>query len=145
MMQENEVFEVRIRDVYNYLFSYGGQSQFFRELSVNRRFTGSRCPKCDFVWCPPRTTCSKCLSPTEFAELGDEGEIITTLTLAIPPPALKYLKSSLSVALVKLDGSNTCFKTIVIPKGGKLQKGMRVKAKLRKKIETLTDFYFAPI
>lgn len=144
-MSENKIFEVKIRDIYNYLFSYGGQSQFFKNLSENKKFTGSKCLQCGFVWCPPRIHCSKCHGATEFIDLVDQGEIITQLQLATPPSTMKNFKSFISVALIKLDGSDTCFKAIVISNDSKLKPGTKVKAKFRKKVKGIADYYFAPV
>jgi len=145
-MKENEVYEVKITDTYNYLFSYGGQTPFFENLSKNKKFTGSKCVQCGFVWCPPRIHCSKCHGATEFIDLVDEGEIITSLLLAIPPPSMKDdFKSNVSVALIKLGGSDTCFKAIVNSEGLQLKPGTRVKAKYKDKINGIDDFYFEPV
>ena len=144
-MKESNIFEVKIRDTYNYLFSYGGQSEFFKNLCENNKFIGSKCSQCGFVWCPPRIHCSNCYSSTEFIDLPDQGEIVTQLQLTTPPLTMKKFTSVLSVALIKLDGSDTCFKAIVIPRGSNLKPGTRVKAKFRKDGTGITTFYFEPV
>ncbi|MFC2039718.1 Zn-ribbon domain-containing OB-fold protein [Chloroflexota bacterium] len=144
-MNESEIFEIEITDVYNYLFSYGGQSHFFRNLAENKKFSGSKCLQCGFVWCPPRLHCSKCYGATEFVDLVDEGEIITFLELAIPPSSMKNFKSALGVALIRLDGADTCLKAIVYSKGIKLIPGTRVKAKYKNRINRISDYYFETV
>ena len=140
-MKASEIFEVDFRDVYNYRFSYGGQSGYFKGLE-NGKLTASKCTHCGFVWCPPRPVCSKCYGSAEALELSGEGEILTSIVLVAPPPRLKHVKSPVASALVKPDGADTCIKAMVVSKTGVFARGTRVKAKFMGKIKTIADFYF---
>ncbi len=140
-MKATEIFEVEFRDVYNYRFSYGGQSSYFRGLEEGK-LTASKCTNCGFVWCPPRPICSKCYCAAEAIELSGEGEIVTSIELVAPPPRLKHVKLPIASALVKPDGADTCIKAMVVSKTGVFARGTRVRAKFMRKIKTIADFYF---
>ena len=145
-MNEKEILEVPIKDAYHYLFSYGGLSPFFKELSENKRFMGAKCPRCDTIWFPPRVNCSKCYCPNEWVRVGSEGEVVCSVIVPTPAAKFRELGAPLFAAMIKLDGCDSCFKAIVIPKGTEeVQKGARVKPVFKEKIESIADFYFEPI
>ena len=143
-MNDPEFFEVELKDVFNYRFSYGGQSAYFRGLERGK-LVASRCSKCDFVWLPLRPTCSKCYSITEAVELSGEGEVLCSLELLSPPPRLKHIKSPIASALIRPDGADTCIKAMVVSRTGTFAKGTRVKAKFMGRVKTIADFYFVTI
>jgi len=143
-MSDTEIFEVDLKDVFNYRFSYGGQSAYFRGLE-NGKLVASKCSKCGFVWLPLRPTCSKCYSAAETIELSGEGEVLCSLELMSPPPRLKHIKSPVASALIRPDGADTCIKAMVVSKKGTFAKGTRVKAKFMGKVKTIADFYFVTI
>lgn len=143
-MKDDKAFEVRFNDTFNYLFSYGFQSRFFHELNNNRRFVASRCPRCNFVWFPPREMCSKCFGATDIVVLFGGAELVSALVLPEPPRTLRNIKSPVSVALVKMDQTDTLFKTLVVAPGGAPPKGTRLIPRLHKNIQTLADLYFVP-
>ena len=129
-MKDVEIFEADIKDVFNYRFSYGGQSEYFRGLE-NGKLVASKC--------------SKCYSGTETTELSGEGEVLCSLTLMAPPPRLKHIKSPVASALIRPDGADTCIKAMVVSRKGPVAKGTRVKAKFMGKVKTIADFYFVTI
>ncbi|TAK31661.1 MAG: hypothetical protein EPO21_17165 [Chloroflexota bacterium] len=144
MSDETRILEVQIKDEFHFKFSHGGASRFFIELSENRRFMGTRCPQCGHVWCPPRIICSRCLSSTEWVEVRDEGEVLCAVPIHMSLGLdLSHLGSPQVCALIKLDGSDTCFKAIVAPKLGEtVQKGSRVRAVFKGTVQTIADFSF---
>ena len=142
-MTNPDIFEVELRDVYNYRLSYGGQSAYFRGLERGK-LLASKCTHCGFVWLPFRPTCSKCYNEVDGLELTGEGEILTSLELGAPPPRLRHVKSPVASALIHLDGADTCIKAMVVSRSG-FGKGRRVKAKYMAKIKTIADFYFITI
>lgn len=147
-----EYLEVPYRSVFEYLFSYGGISRFFREVVDNQCIMGTKCKRCGKVYCPPKTHCGVCYVDTEWVPLSGEGtvETATYVTYAPAKDALhKYLSLPYVLALVKLDGADTALLNTVYVKDvtlGQVKSGMRVRAVFREKREgRLTDFYFEPI
>lgn len=143
-MKDAEIFEVALQDVFNYRFSYGGQSAYFRGLS-NGKLIASRCPKCNFVWLPLRPTCSRCYSSTDRMELSGEGEVLCSLELLSPPPHMKHIESPIASSLIRPDGADTCIKAMVVSEKGVFAKGTRVRAKFMGDVKTIADFYFVTI
>jgi len=143
-MKDAEIFEVELQDVFNYRFSYGGQSPYFKGLE-NGRLIASKCAKYGFVWLPLRPTCSKCYSTTEIMALSGEGEVLCSLELVSPPPHLKHIKSPVASSLIRPDGADTCIKAMVVSENGVFAKGTRVKATFMGVVKTIADFYFVTI
>jgi uncharacterized OB-fold protein len=140
-MKDAEIFEVEIQDVFNYRFSYGGQSPYFKGLA-NGKLVASKCTQCGFVWLPLRPTCSKCYANAEVMELSGEGEVLCSLVLVAPPPHLAHIKSPVASSLIRPDGADTCIKAMVVSESGVFAKGTRVKAKFMGEVKTIADFYF---
>jgi len=152
MTASEQPFEVRDSIVNDYLYSYGGISRFFREIVENRQIMGTRCPTCAKVWCPPRTHCSDCYVATTWIPLSGEGVVRSAINCYYVPTNYslhKYLHMPYVLALVQLDGADTCLHSVVHvdePVLGSVKPGMRVRAVFREQREgRLTDFYFAPI
>lgn len=141
-----EPFETVLRDEYTYHLSHGGQSHFFRQIAENQQFSATRCPSCNTVWIPTRLTCSRCFAPTEWVDLGKEGVIVTALWPAPTPPGFGEFEGKVGVALIQLDGANTCFKAVIVGESGQeLAAGSRVKAVFKEhRVGSLLDFYFIP-
>lgn len=142
-----EPFEVKLHDEYHYLFSYGGESPFFRHVKENGQFMGARCPQCQTVWLPPRATCSRCLVPTQWTGLSNEGIIVTALWPSPAPLGFEAFGDKCGVALVQLDGATTCFKAVIVGnRPGAFKAGSRVRAVFKDVREgTVLDFYFVPV
>ena len=143
-MKDEEIFEVELQDVFNYRFSYGGQSAYFKGLE-SRKLIASKCSQCGFVWLPLRPTCSKCYSSTDNFELSGEGEVLCSLELVSPPPQLAHVQSPVASSLIRLDGADTCIKAMVVSKHGVFAKGTRVRAEFMNEVKTIADFYFVTI
>ena len=90
-----------------YHHSYGLISKFFQGL-LEKKLYGTRCPKCELVFCPPRAHCwrRKCrLEETEWIELPLHGTVITYSLMAFAAtPFLKQLPFILTY--VRVDGTN---------------------------------------
>lgn len=140
-MDDQSIFEVDLTDVYRYKFSYGGQSPYFHGLA-HRKLLASRCSACGFTWLPMRQVCSRCYADTQPVELANEGEILTSLPLPSVPDQLKSLNAPVASALVRVDGADTCIKTMVVSPTGNFAKGTRVKAEFAPQIRTIADFWF---
>ena len=143
-MKDTDIFEVELQDVFNYRFSYGGQSPYFKGLE-NGKLIASKCSGCGFVWLPLRPTCSKCYSTTETMELSGEGEVLCSLVLVAAPPQLAHIKSPVASSLIRPDGADTCIKAMVVSENGVFAKGTRVKAQFKGEVKTIGDFYFVTI
>ncbi|HSV83231.1 MAG TPA: zinc ribbon domain-containing protein [Ramlibacter sp.] len=140
-MENPEIFEVELKDVYHYRLSYGGQSPFFTGLQ-RQQLIASRCTQCGHVWLPLRPICSKCYAPAKPEALSGGGEILTSIVLPQVPEALKHLDAPVASALVLPEGADTCMKVFVVSKDGRFAKGTRVTARYLPEIRTIADFYF---
>lgn len=143
-MDQPDIFEVELQDVYNYRFSYGGQSSYFRGLE-RRELTASECKKCGFTWCPPRPVCSHCYEETGPLKLSGEGGVLVILSLSVMPEQFKNLQGTVYSALIRPDGTDTCIKAFVVSGRNDVVKGARVRAEYFPTIKTIADFYFVPI
>jgi uncharacterized OB-fold protein len=71
------VYQSRIKVPYTWSVGETG-SRFLIELRDHKKIFGTRCPKCDMVYLPPRKTCGRCFSNLhEWVELGPQGTLIT--------------------------------------------------------------------
>jgi uncharacterized OB-fold protein len=145
-----EPFEIATRILNEYRYSYGGISPFFRALAEEKKLTGTRCPKCATVFCPPRTRCGNCYVHTEWVELPDTATVVSAIDCYYVPENYElhdYLDLPYTLALVRVDGADTCLHTAVHYDGphvrGKVRPGARVTAMFRERREgRLTDVYF---
>ena len=143
-MDNQNIFEADLTDVYRYKFSYGGQSPYFHGRARGR-LVASCCQSCHFTWLPMREICSRCYGETKKLELSNEGEILTSLVLPSAPIHLEQFGFPVASALVRIDGADTCIKTLVVSRTGNFAKGTRVKAEFGPKISTIGDFWFVTI
>lgn len=142
-MNETDIFEVELEDVYRYRLSYGGQSAYFHGLR-NKTLIASRCSGCGFVWLPLRPLCSKCYAPASEYPLSGKGEVITTIVLPQAPAHLAHLDAVIATALVRPDGADTCIKAFMVVDENGSPPGTRVQARYLPEIRTIADFYFVP-
>lgn len=140
-MNEQNIFEADLTDVYHYKFSYGGQSPYFHGLARGK-LVASRCKACGFTWLPMRQVCSRCYGDTTQVELANEGVVLTSLLLPSAPSHLKALGAAVASALVRVDGADTCIKALVMSPSGNFAPGTRVKAHFGREIQTIGDFWF---
>jgi len=145
-----EIFEVPWQLRVDYLYSYGELSKFFRELVENKRLFATQCSQCGKVFMPPRGDCPYCWAPTEWVLLSGKGTVISCTYSYQPSEAAvaQYLDLPIILAIIKLDGTDTCFYHVVDAKDktiGSVKAGTRVKAVFREeRIGTIADFYFVP-
>jgi uncharacterized OB-fold protein len=140
--------------VYTHKFEAGRTgSRFLRELRDNKKIMGLKCPKCNKVCVPPRSTCKECFSKLDkWIEVGPEGKLLTYTVLRVARTAEKdTLKKQLPVAygIIKLDGADTGFVHMLGEVDlDKIKIGMRVKAVFRedeRKGNILDINYFKPV
>jgi hypothetical protein len=133
------------------IFSYTAgtiRSRFLTEIRDNKKIVGTKCPNCDMVWVPARSTCVKCFAGLkEFVEVGNTGTV-TTHTLINAFREFYPLKPPFIFGIIQLDGADTGLVHLigeVNPE--KVKIGMRVKAVFKEeRIGSILDIkYFKPI
>ena len=133
------------------IFSYTAgiiRSKFLTELRDNKKIVGTRCPNCNLVWVPARSTCVKCFaSLKEFVEVGNTG-IVTTYSVVNTYQKFYPLKPPFILGIIQLDGADTGLVHLigeVNPEDVKL--GMRVMAVFKdERIGSILDIhYFKPV
>ncbi len=133
------------------IFSYTAgtvRSRFLTEIRDNKKIVGTKCPHCDTVWVPARSTCVKCFaSLREFVEVGHTGTV-TTHTLINTFREFYPLRPPFIFGIIQLDGADTGLVHLigeVNPE--KVKIGMRVKAVFKEeRIGSILDIkYFKPI
>ena len=127
-------------------------TRFLRELRDNERIMGLKCPACNRVYVPPRSTCKECFAKLDqWVEVSGEGTLLTYTVLRTPRQAqLKELHRELPVAygIVQLDGADTGFVHLLGEVDlDKLKVGMRVQAVFKEEREgNILDIkYFKPL
>lgn len=124
-------------------------SRFFTELRDKQKIWGTKCPKCQKVYIPPRKNCPQCFCAIgEWTEINSTG-ILTTFTIVrYSDPNLHPVKAPFAYGIIQLDGADTGLLHMV---GGVdvnlIQSGMRVEAVFRtERVGSLLDIeYFRPI
>jgi uncharacterized protein len=107
-MKNYEPFEVdqRMTAHSNY---YAGRmgSRFYITLRDKQKILGARCPKCNKVLWPPRSTCGVCFSAlTETVEIGPLGTVESFTVVTYNEP-VQPRKAPFIYVIVKLDGADT--------------------------------------
>ena len=131
-----------------YRYSMGAAaSKFFSEIRDNKKIMGIRCPKCDLVYVPPRSTCGRCFSPlNDWVEVGGQGTLETYTRVRYQPP-VQPVAAPFFYGIIKLDGADTGLPHLIGDANGKeLRIGMRVQAVFKEeRVGNLLDIlYFKP-
>jgi len=128
---------------FNYHYSYGRVSRFFREVIENKRLYANRCNSCAFTWSPPRGGCPKCHGDLEWVALNGEGTIVSYTIVYVATSEFDH-EAPYAVGYIKLDGCNTSmYQRIISDDLTKLKVGMRVKAVFKNNRQgTVNDFHF---
>ncbi len=126
-------------------------SKFLVELRDNRNIKGIKCPTCNIVSVPPRSTCKYCFGElTEMVDVSDKGTLLT-YTIAHEANPIQPVKGSPVIyGIVQLDGADTGFVHLLGEVDlKKIKSGMRVKAVFKPKkqrVASILDIkYFKPI
>ena len=132
-----------------YKYSVGAAgSRFFRKLKDSKRILGIRCPQCQCVYVPPRSTCGTCFSKLdEWVEVADIGTLLSYTVVHYSLP-VHPLKTPFAYGIIQLDGADTGlahFLGEVEP--DKIAIGMRVEAvfEAERKGNILDIRYFRPL
>ncbi|NQT74692.1 MAG: Zn-ribbon domain-containing OB-fold protein [Chloroflexi bacterium] len=126
-------------------------SKFLIELRDNKKIKGIKCPECNQVYVPPRSTCKYCFGElSELVDVSDKGTLVTYAVSYEPTPVQPVEGTPVIYGIVKLDGADTGFVHMlgeVDPK--QLEIGMRVKAVFKtkkKRVASILDIkYFKPL
>lgn len=133
------------------IFNYDAgtvRSRFLTELRDNQKIMGTRCPHCNYVYVPARSTCLKCFANlSDFVEVGKTGTLMT-YTIVNSPQKYYPAEPPFIYGVIQLDGANTGLVHLV--SGVDIQKvqiGMRLMAVFKKqRVGSLLDIkFFAPI
>jgi uncharacterized protein len=124
------------------------RSRFLSEIRDNKKIVATKCPTCNIVWLPARSTCVKCFgSLGEFVEVSDTGPV-TTFTVINTYQTFYLMKPPFALGIIQLDGADTGlvhFIGEVNPEDVNI--GMRVRAVFKEEREgSILDIkYFKPL
>jgi len=142
-------FEVKQRIKANSLY-YAGKmgSLFYVNLRDHKVIVGVRCPKCNKVLWPPRSTCGQCFSElTEVVAIGPLGTVETYTVVTYSEP-MHPRQAPFVYGVIKLDGADTGITHFIDETDyEKIHIGMRVKPVFaeQRKGNILDILYFKPI
>jgi len=104
-------------------------SRFLIELRDRQKILGIRCPACNKVYVPPKSTCIHCFAKLdEWVELGNEGTL-TSFAVVYQPEPPHPLKPPFTYGIVQLDGADTGLVHFIgEAEAEDLRSGMRVQA-----------------
>ena len=125
--KNNPPFEVKQHMKANSRY-YAGKmgSLFYVNLRDEKTLVGARCPKCNKVLCPPRSTCGVCFSElTEIVEIGPAGTV-ESFTEVTYSETIHPRKAPFIYGVIKLDGADTGIAHFIDAKDVTI--GMRVTA-----------------
>jgi len=133
------------------VFSYTAgtiRSRFLTEIRDNKRIVGTKCPHCNMVWVPARSTCVRCFeSLNDFEEVSDTGEVVTFSVVHRSQPFYPT-RPPFAYGVIKLEGADSSLVHLI---GGidpaNIETGMKVKAVFREnRIGSILDIeYFEPL
>jgi uncharacterized OB-fold protein len=132
-----------------YRYSMGATtSKFFIEIRDNQKIMGIRCPQCDVVFVPPRTTCGRCFSQLhEWVDVSNHGTLETFTQVHYATPVQPAV-APFYYGIIKLDGADTGLAHMIGDLKGKEPRiGMRLQAVFQenRKGNMLDIRYFKPI
>jgi len=125
-------------------------SRFLIELRDNKKIMGIKCPTCNRVYVPPRSTCKYCFGKlSELIEVSQKGTLLT-YAVAYQQNPVQPLETPIAFGIVQLDGADTGFVHMLGEvEPGQLKIGMKVKAVFKVKKErqaSILDIkYFKPL
>jgi uncharacterized protein len=132
-----------------YSYSAGAVgSRFLIELRDKKRIMGTRCPTCNRVYVPARSSCKDCFGQLdEWVEVSDKGTLLT-YTVCNQPNRVQPVQSPIVYGIIQLDGAdNGMVHMLGEVDFEQLRVGMRVQAVFKEKREaSILDIkYFKPL
>ncbi len=141
------VYESRIKVPYTWSVGEVG-SRFLTELRDHKKIYGTRCPKCNTVYLPPKKTCGKCfLNLQEWLEVGPQGTLVTYTVVHYETPVMSR-KPPFAYGIILLDKANTGLLHLLGEVDiGEIKSGIRVEAvfKDERTADIMDIQYFRPI
>lgn len=123
-------------------------SRFLIELRDNKKFMGLKCPTCNRVYVPPRSTCKECFGQLDqWVEVSDKGTLLT-YTVVHKPHAAQPVETPFAYGIIQLDGADTGFVHLLGEVDfDQLKIGMKVQAvfKEERTASVLDIKYFKPL
>jgi len=148
--EKEEIFfvEGKVAIPYNYAVGKAG-SKFLIQLRDNKKIMGLRCPTCNKVYVPPKSTCKDCFNLLdEWVEVSDKGTLQTYAIVRQQNDAAQPMKAPFAYGIVQLDGADTGFIHLLGEVDFKqLEIGMRVQAVFNdERVASVLDIkYFKPL
>ena len=141
------VYESRIKVPYTWSVGEVG-SRFLTELRDHKKIYGTRCPKCNTVYLPPKKTCGKCfLNLQEWLEVGPQGTLVT-YTVVHYETLVMPRKLPFAYGIILLDKASTGLLHLLGEVDiGEIKSGIRVEAvfKDERTADIMDIQYFRPI
>jgi len=129
-----------------YRYGAGSEATHYLEgLKERMAFEGTRCPKCERVYLPPRPVCGICYVPCNgWLPVGPEGTITGATVVEVPfvdPVTGEQRPVPYGFAFILLDGASTnIFHFVDETDRTKLGVGMRVRPRFRaERTGSITD------
>lgn len=124
-------------------------SKFLIGLRDEKKIRGLRCPTCNKVWVPPRTTCKGCFgSLDEWVDVSDTGTLLTYTVVREQNDAAQSKKVPFAYGIIQLDGADTGFVHMLGDVDlDSIEIGMRVQAVFEeeRKASVLDIKHFKPV
>jgi hypothetical protein len=142
------IYPSRIRLPYTWHVGNVG-SRFYQEIKDHCKIWGIKCPKCEWVFVPPRETCPRCYCDMrEWVELSDTGTLLTYTVTRYSVPGIQPQKPPFALGIIKLDRASSGLVHLLGEVSlNDISVGMRVKAVFREVREGnyLDIRYFKPL
>ena len=123
-------------------------SRFLIEIRDNKKFLGTRCPACNRVYVPARSTCKYCFGQiSEWVEVSDKGTLLT-YTVDCQSNAMQPVEPPIIYGVIQLDGADTGLVHLLGEVDlEQLKIGMRLQAVFKeKRVGSILDIkYFKPV
>lgn len=135
-------------DIPNVYSAGGVGSRFLVEMRDNKRIMGMRCPSCNHIFVPPRSTCKYCFGQlSEWVEVSDKGTLVT-YTVSCQTRPVQPAEPPIIYGIVQLDGADTGFAHMIGEVDfEQVHIGMRLRAVFKEEREgNILDIkYFKPL
>ena len=123
-------------------------SKVLTTLRDKKKILGMRCPTCNRVYVPARSTCKDCFETiTEWAEVSDKGTLLT-YTVCNESTIAQPVEAPIIYGIVQLDGADNGFVHMIGEVDAeKLHVGMRLQAVFKEsRTASILDIkYFKPM
>lgn len=123
-------------------------SRFYGEIKKSHSIWGTKCPRCELVYVPPKSTCPYCFSEiNEWVKVSNSGILLTYTEVSYSVP-IQPRKIPYYMGIIKLDGASTGLVHLLDEiDASELKTGIRMEAVFRKKPEGnyLDIQYFRPV